>query len=242
MDLIRMYMNKSIRFTAEMRNAIIAYANNKPYSIQITDSTPEYKGYLKTSIMVHVSIDEKKHPEVLDLFSKLKRGQRCAFIKTLTRRYMTELPLSIYFSGDGIIMSKAAAIKLEEEGFVVEGNSLLVNKNIPKDQPANLHENEPEKAEKKADVTPAKEDARQTSPVADINSDDSLNPFTTIDANTQVSDNEPMFNPNDMYIPDDNIPHVNELTKEEPFNGLENSDSENGNSSNTFALFGKLAH
>lgn len=132
MDLIRVYMNKSLRLTAEMRNSLIAYANGKTYSIPFSDSPPEYRGYLKTSILVHILVDEDKHPEIISMFNKLKRGQRCAFIKTLTRRCMTELPLSTYFSGDGIIMSKREAAYLEERGAKIEGNSLLVNEVTPK--------------------------------------------------------------------------------------------------------------
>ena len=43
MDLIRMYMNKSFKFTSEMKNALISFANNTPYQI-ITpnDTLPEY--------------------------------------------------------------------------------------------------------------------------------------------------------------------------------------------------------
>lgn len=241
MDLIRMYMNKTIRFTAEIKNAIIAYANDKPYRIQITDSPPEYKGYLKTSIMVHISIDEKKHPEVLTLFNKLKKGQRCAFIKTLTRRYMTELPLSTYFNGDGIIMSKAVALKLEENGYTVEGNSLLVNKDIPQKQTVKTPENDPAKAEKKTKPIPIEKETTKPTIVANTKGNDLLNPSAINVVETQ-SDDEPMFDPNDMYIPDDHVPYEHELMQEIPFAEAEDDDSKDGATSGAFDLFGKLAH
>ena len=117
MDLIRMYMNKAIRFTEEVKRALIAYANGKIYTISITDSTPSFQGYLKTSILMHVSIDAKKNPEVITLFSRIKPGQRNAFIKTVTRRSMSELPLSAYFAGDGIIMSRSEANFNEQQEY-----------------------------------------------------------------------------------------------------------------------------
>lgn len=242
MDLIRMYMNKAFRFTTEMRNAVIAYANNQPYSIQIIDSPSDYKGYLKTSIMVHVSIDEKKHPEVMELFGKLKKGQRCAFIKTITRRCMTELPLSTYFAGDGIIMSKEAARKLEEAGTIVEGNNQLVNKIVTTKPEQNKKNETVKKQNLSQDDTyvPTYDNKEHGNNKA--NAQPTLNPLTAPDGQHKVV----QAVSNDTYIPDD-IPYAEDIVKDTLSTGSSTdfkpdvSDDEENDAPN-FALFSKLAH
>lgn len=258
MDLLRVYMNKSIRLTVEMRNALIAYANNKPYSIYVVDSPPDYKGYLKPSIMIHVSIDDKKHPEVISLLEKLKKGQRCAFIKTLTRRYMTELPLSAYFKGDGIIMSKEVALMLEEKGYEVEGNNLLINQSTLQQSSSNLSENQSNhlhkdmvdtKPNNNLNITVGKSE-KQIKPENNPPRNNLLNPLNiSMDSETN---NKPDNYADDVYASSDNILYVErsidpDLPGEHNNNNLENTyegDDSTGNddSTNAFALFGKLAH
>lgn len=241
MDLIRMYMNKSLRFTAEMKNAIISYANGKPYSIQITDSPPDYRGYLKISIMVHVSIDEKKYPEVTALFDKIKKGQRGSFIKALTRRCMTVIPLSTFFVGDGIIMSIEEAIKLEENGFVVEGNSLLVNKDYYLTKIAKAKKIKALKDAIKNSTQITQETSQLNFTISAQNSPP-LEQKPNADDKEKESDNDSIYSPVDMYVPDDNIPSTEEIAELNPFSEPVSNDSENGESSNAIALFGKLAH
>ena len=202
MDLIRMYMNKSFKFTSEMKNALISFANNTPYQI-ITpnDTLPEYQGYLKTSIMLNIGINEKKNPEVIVLLRKIKNGQRNAFIKTVMRSSMDKLPVSAYFIGDGIIMSKETALSMEEKGETVEGNSALVNKlNKPaaKTEKQIIKETKPKRESVNLDPLSSKTPVKNTTPEADL--------IPTIGSDGNLANND-ILNPisNGTHTPDTEI-------------------------------------
>ncbi len=115
MDLIGLYLTPGFKFTTEMKNALIAHVKGNDYRISAPTTPSGYKGYLKRSIMVHLSIDRNDYHDVYKVLEALKDGQRNAYIKTIMRMSIDRMPLFSYMSGDGITMNRSTAEDVNEK-------------------------------------------------------------------------------------------------------------------------------
>lgn len=120
MDLIRVYLGCRGKFTVYLRESLRAFCRRYNYSIPAQDVATDYSGYLPTIINMHVTLDDNQDADIIRLFDNIKNKQRNAFIKAVARRSLATIPLSIYFKGDGIVMSRASALleDLEDAGPV----------------------------------------------------------------------------------------------------------------------------
>lgn len=118
MDLIRVYLGCRGKFTVYLREALRAFCRRYSYSIPAQDVATDYTGYLPTIINMHVTLDNSEDADIIRLLDNIKNKQRNAFIKAVARKSLATIPLSIYFKGDGIVMSRASALleDLEDAG------------------------------------------------------------------------------------------------------------------------------
>jgi hypothetical protein len=108
-DLMAIYLKKGIKFSTTMKEALLAYARNEPYSIQIPDG-PYKKHYLKKSIAFHIELDEETDRDAILLLKKVRVGMRNVFLKTLFRNYVEELPMDAAWIGSNLLLDKESAL------------------------------------------------------------------------------------------------------------------------------------
>lgn len=120
MDLMSIYRNKSYHIAKEIKKALIAYATDAVYVPPEVDANNEIDGYVPTSVIVHITLSEKKDDErkALELLSHIKRGYRCSFIKAVFRSFLPYLPLLAYSDDSGFVMAKRKApIRVAMDSF-----------------------------------------------------------------------------------------------------------------------------
>lgn len=120
MDLMSIYRNKSYHIAKEIKKALIAYASEKEYVPQEVCIADEAEGYVPTSVVVHISLSEKKEDErkALELLSHIKYGYRCSFIKAVFRSFLPYLPLLAYSDDSGFVMARAKSpVKVAMDSF-----------------------------------------------------------------------------------------------------------------------------
>ncbi len=107
MDLICLYRIKSFHLGRELKRALIAYANEVPYVVEISQQQPE-KGYVPTSSLLHIVLDDEKpeEAEAIKILNGVKNGYRCSFIKSVFRGSAPYLPLIAFADGNGFVMKK----------------------------------------------------------------------------------------------------------------------------------------
>ena len=105
LDLFSLGIVKKYHLGREMKKALIAYANRKAYYPPATPKLPEGET-LKTSMMLHINLDEKKPEEkkAIELLNKTKYGYCNAFIKAIFRNYLDEIPLKAYSTDSNIYL------------------------------------------------------------------------------------------------------------------------------------------
>ena len=111
MDLIVLYRDKNFNFTRELKKALIAYANDLPYTPPPFEDTLT-AGYVGTSVTFHISLSptDEKQKRVLDLLSDIRYGYGNSFVKALFRSYLPVLPLSAFSKNNGIVTSRQSMV------------------------------------------------------------------------------------------------------------------------------------
>lgn len=111
MDLIALYRSEDFNFTKELKKALIAYANDLPYTPPPFEDTFA-AGYVGTSVTFHISFSptNAEQKKVLDLLGDIKYGYGNSFVKALFRSYLPVLPLSAYSKNNGLSTSRNAAV------------------------------------------------------------------------------------------------------------------------------------
>ena len=111
MDLIALYRSEDFNFTKELKKALIAYANDLPYTPPPFEDTFA-AGYVGTSVTFHISLSptNAEQKKVLDLLGDVKYGYGNSFVKALFRSYLPVLPLSAYSKNNGLSTSRNAAV------------------------------------------------------------------------------------------------------------------------------------
>lgn len=111
MDLIALYRSEDFNFTKELKKALIAYANDLPYTPPPFEDTFA-AGYVGTSVTFHISLSptNAEQKKVLDLLGDIKYGYGNSFVKALFRSYLPVLPLSAYSKNNGLSTSRNAAV------------------------------------------------------------------------------------------------------------------------------------
>lgn len=111
MDLIALYRSEDFNFTKELKKALIAYANDLPYTPPPFEDTFA-AGYIGTSVTFHISLSptNAEQKKVLDLLGDVKYGYGNSFVKALFRSYLPVLPLSAYSKNNGLSTSRNAAV------------------------------------------------------------------------------------------------------------------------------------
>ena len=128
LDLFSLGAVKKYHLGKEMKKALIAYANQKPYTPPDI-MVPEDGETLRTSMMLHITLDEKKAEEIQKdadfnySFYKLSNicnseKQNCdccpvkkycnSFIKAVFRNYLQEIPLSIYSTDSKVNLKRVS--------------------------------------------------------------------------------------------------------------------------------------
>lgn len=112
LDLYYLGLSKSFHLGREMKRALVAYANDSVYTPpDIPKSVDD--SVVRTSMLLILYFDPQKPEEkkVLDLLHDVKYGYGCPFIKALFRSSMPAVPLSSYFSDNGLQMSNAEVVR-----------------------------------------------------------------------------------------------------------------------------------
>lgn len=111
MDLIALYRSEDFNFTKELKKALIAYANDLPYTPPPFEDTFA-AGYVGTSVTFHISFSptNAEQKKVLDLLGDIKYGYGNSFVKALFRSYLPVLPLSAYSKNNGLSTSRNATV------------------------------------------------------------------------------------------------------------------------------------
>ncbi len=109
LDLFSLGAVKKYHLGKEMKKALIAYANQKPYTPPDI-MVPEDGETLRTSMMLHITLDEKKSEEkkVIELLKNTKYGYCNSFIKAVFRNYLQEIPLSIYSTDSKVNLKRVS--------------------------------------------------------------------------------------------------------------------------------------
>ena len=108
MDLMSIHRNKAYHLAREMKRALVAYANNEDYTAPEVNFENEIDGYVPTSVVLHISLDEKKEADqkAIALLDHIRKGYRCSFIKALFRSSCLYLPLLAYADNSGFKMKR----------------------------------------------------------------------------------------------------------------------------------------
>lgn len=129
MDLIVLYRNKNWGFTRELKKALIAYANDLPYTPPPFEDTLT-AGYVDTSITFHISLSptDEKQKRVLNLLDDIRYGYGNSFVKALFRSYLPVLPLSAFSKNNGIVTSRQNMVmpRLSRPASVIQPETEVV--------------------------------------------------------------------------------------------------------------------
>ena len=123
MDLLNIYYNKAFPFTTEIKNALRAYKEKQDYKIPVNNIPIQFKGYVKSHILIHINLNPKKESDIIELLSQIQARQRNAFIKAVLRQSMTTIPLESFMRNDNLIMNYEVAYKMEEEALTAESTA-----------------------------------------------------------------------------------------------------------------------
>lgn len=138
MDLIILYRDKNFNFTRELKKALIAYANDLPYTPPPFEDTLT-AGYVGTSVTFHISLSptDEKQKKVLDLLSDIRYGYGNSFVKALFRSYLPVLPLSAFSKNNGIVTSRQSAVmsRLSRPTSVIQPETEVVVSTPIKQEP-----------------------------------------------------------------------------------------------------------
>ena len=112
MDLISLYRIEGFRFPFEMKQALRACATGKTYRIRVPKQ--EYKrGYVKRSILLHISLHEGVDDDIIQMLRNVKQGQCNSFMKAVFRNCLDYIPFQAYGKGSGFSMSLEEAQREE---------------------------------------------------------------------------------------------------------------------------------
>lgn len=129
MDLIALYRSEDFNFTKELKKALIAYANDLPYTPPPFEDTLT-AGYVGTSITFHISLSptDEKQKRVLDLLDDIRYGYGNSFVKALFRSYLPVLPLSAFSKNNGIVTSRQGTVmpRLSRPASVIQPETEVV--------------------------------------------------------------------------------------------------------------------
>ena len=138
MDLIVLYRDKNFNFTRELKKALIAYANDLPYTPPPFEDTLT-AGYVGTSVTFHIALSptDEKQKRVLDLLSDIRYGYGNSFVKALFRSYLPVLPLSAFSKNNGIVTSRQNMVmpRLSRPASVIQPETEVVTPTPIKQEP-----------------------------------------------------------------------------------------------------------
>ena len=116
MDLMTLFYDNSYHLVKEMKRAVIAFANETPYTPAVPTGALDTSGYIPKSVRITMYFnDSPKEQKAVELLRQCKPGYRCAFIKALFRNMNGILPLTGYTKESGFLMRKTYSVVKNDE-------------------------------------------------------------------------------------------------------------------------------
>ena len=110
LDLMVLHLDKEYRFTRELKQVLVAYANGEDYEPESYIKTEFSNNRVPIVSTLHITLNENNEREAkaIKVLSGIRRGYHNSFLKALFRTHMTSfgLPLGAYTDNNGLLMAK----------------------------------------------------------------------------------------------------------------------------------------
>lgn len=112
LDLYYLGLSKKYHLGAEIKKALIAYANDLGYTPPELPQTVDCS-VVKTSMLLILYFDLTKPEEkvAFNFLKNIKYGYACSFLKTLYRSYLPITPLNPFYTDNGLQMTNAEVVR-----------------------------------------------------------------------------------------------------------------------------------